>query len=76
MQQTIDAIYENGTFRPLQPVSVDDGQHVRVTITYDGGANPLQLAARVYDGLSEGEIDRIEQIALDRSRFFGPGSAD
>ncbi|MCG3159489.1 MAG: hypothetical protein JMDDDDMK_00478 [Acidobacteria bacterium] len=33
--------------------------------------NPLELAAQVYEGLSESEIDEIERIALDRNDFFG-----
>jgi len=76
MQQTVDAIYENGAFRPLQPVTVDDGQRVHVKITCNGGPDALQLAAQVYDGLFDQQIDEIEQIALDRSRFFGTGSAE
>lgn len=78
MDQTIDAIYENGTFRPVQPdaVHIPEGQRVRVTISDAEGSEALRLAAQVYEGLSEREIDEIEQIALDRSRFFGPRSAD
>jgi len=33
--------------------------------------NPLDLAAQVYEGLSESQIEEIERIALDRSDFFG-----
>ena len=32
--------------------------------------DPLSLAAKVYEGLSDQEIDEIEKIALDRSHFF------
>lgn len=31
----------------------------------------LKLAEKVYEGLSEDDIDEIERIALDRSNFFG-----
>ncbi len=34
------------------------------------GEDPLELAARVYEGLRLEEIDEIERIALDRSQFF------
>ncbi len=36
----------------------------------------LKLATRVYDGLSDEDIDEIEQIALDRSNFFGTRSTN
>ena len=78
MKQTIDAIYENGTFRPVQTdaVHIPEGQRVRVTISDVEEPEALRLAAQVYDGLSNQEIDEIEQISLDRSRFFGTRSAD
>ena len=31
----------------------------------------LKLAEKIYEGLSEEDIDEIERIALDRSNFFG-----
>ena len=36
----------------------------------------LKLATRVYDGLFEEDIDEIEQIALNRSNFFGTRSTN
>ena len=33
MQKTIEAVYENGVFRPLQPVQL--AEHQRVTVTID-----------------------------------------
>lgn len=38
--QEIEAIYENGNLRPLQPLSLAEHQHVRVTIS-DIPADPL-----------------------------------
>ena len=77
MKRSLEAVYENGVFRPLRPnaVAVGDGQRVRITI--DDGPEPesLRLAARVYDGLSAQDIEDIESIALDRRDFFGAGSA-
>ena len=75
MTQTIEAIYQNGIFKPLQPVSVEieDGKKVELTVT-DKRLNPqemLDLASHVYEGLSEEDIEEIEKIALDRSNFFG-----
>lgn len=78
MKHSIDAIYENGAFRPVQRDTVDfaDGQRVRITVEDECEPEALRLATAVYDGLSEGDIDDIEQIALDRGNFFDARSAD
>ena len=75
MTQTIEAIYQNGMFKPLNPVSeeIAEGKKVEITIN-DKKLSPeemLELASQVYEGLSEEDIDEIEKIALDRSNFFG-----
>lgn len=75
MTQTIEAVYQNGIFRPLKPVSPEfsEGETVRLTVT-DKKLSPdemLALASQVYEGLSEEDIVEIEKIALDRSNFFG-----
>ena len=73
MKNAIEAIYENGAFRPLQPheVVIPNGQVVRLTIENESKPDQLKLAASVYEGLSESDIADIERIALDRSNFFG-----
>ena len=75
MTQTIEAVYQNGMFKPLSPVSeeITEGKRVELTIA-DKKLSPeefLELASQVYEGLSEEDIDEIERIALDRSNFFG-----
>ena len=75
MTQTIEAIYQNGMFKPLNPISeeITDGKKVEITIN-DKKLSPeemLELASQVYEGLSEEDIAEIETIALDRSNFFG-----
>ena len=67
MKQAIDAIYENGAFRPIQPdlVSVADGQRVRITVDDECEPEALRLALTVYEGLSDNDIDEIERIAFD-----------
>jgi predicted DNA-binding antitoxin AbrB/MazE fold protein len=74
MKHAFDAIYENGTFRPLQEslAGVADGQRVRITIEDQTDPECLQVATHVYDGLSELEIDEVERIATCRGNFFGP----
>jgi predicted DNA-binding antitoxin AbrB/MazE fold protein len=78
MKHVIDAIYENGIFRPMQPqaIGISEGKLVRITVEDETEPEFLKLATCVYDGLSDEEIDEIEQIALDRSNFFGTRSVD
>lgn len=69
MTQVYDAVYENGIFRPLEPLPAHlaEGQQVRIVVETDTPEDILRLAARVYAGLSEQEIQEVEKIALDRS---------
>ena len=73
MTQTIEAIYQNGIFKPLQPVSeeIKEGKKVRMTLESDDLNPIMKLAENFYEGLSEEDIDEIEKIALDRSNFWG-----
>jgi predicted DNA-binding antitoxin AbrB/MazE fold protein len=71
-QLPIDAIYENGLFRPLDPVhvTVREGERVRLRIEEARGKSLLDQAGQVYDGLSAADVAEIERIALQRDRFF------
>ncbi len=77
MTQTIEAIYQNGMFKPLKPVSeeITDGEKVKLVVeteTENEEENSImKLAENFYEGISEEDIDEIEKIALDRSNFFG-----
>ncbi len=78
MTEAINAIYENGVFRPLKRPNVLDGLKVRLEIEKLSESNVedmLELAAQVYNGLSNEQIDEIEQIAFDRDDFFGDNSS-
>ena len=74
----LDAIFEQGVFRPfdLRNLHLADGDKVRIVvepIDSTPSQTPeeiLQMATSVYEGLATDEIDEIERIALDRSRFF------
>ena len=73
--QTIEAIYQNGMFKPLKPMSeeIEEGETVEIIIR-EKRLSPdemLELAGKVYEGLSEEDVNEIERIALDRSNFFG-----
>jgi predicted DNA-binding antitoxin AbrB/MazE fold protein len=74
MKQIVEAIYENGVFKPMKPLNFFEGQQVQLEIENIPEANPddlLELAGMVYDGLTGQEIDEIEKIATDRRDFFG-----
>jgi predicted DNA-binding antitoxin AbrB/MazE fold protein len=71
--QTFKAIYENGVFRPLEKPELAEGQSVQLIVKATNYFTPqemLQLAAEVYEGLSETDVDEIEEIALNRDFFF------
>jgi predicted DNA-binding antitoxin AbrB/MazE fold protein len=76
VKQSLDAVYEHGVFRVLDPqeLAIPEGQRVRLVVEPAAKLSPdemLELAFEVYDGLSPEEIQEIERIALDRSNFFG-----
>ncbi|MBD2778144.1 antitoxin family protein [Iningainema tapete] len=78
MKQIVDAIYENGVFRPLKNPEISDGEKVRLTVETSSLLTPeemLELAAQVYQDLSAEQVDEIEKIALERCDFFGEKSA-
>lgn len=69
MEQMLEAVFENGTFRLLEPSAVTfvEGQHVRLTVeTEKAPEDVLALAEQVYEGLPEEEIGDVERISLDR----------
>ena len=71
MIKTVEAIYENGVLKPITPISLPEHKKITLTIeAYPGTtADILSLASTVYSGLSKADIDAIELITLDRSRF-------
>ena len=73
MSETLEAIFEHGVFKPLKSPQVSEGQHVRLTVEAASEAPTeglLDLAAKVYQGLSDKQIREIEAIALNRADFF------
>ncbi|WP_416670332.1 antitoxin family protein [Egbenema bharatensis] len=74
MQQVVEAVYENGVFRPLKALELSEGQEVQLIIHAKSKIDPnqmLRLAAEVYQGLSDEQIRDVEKIAIDRQSFFG-----
>lgn len=68
MARSVEAVYEGGALKPLEPVAFREGQRVRILVADE---DPIELAGRVYDGLAEEEIAEIERVALARGAFFG-----
>ena len=69
MGQILNAVYENGVFRPLEPVGgdVNEGEKVRLRlITVSAALRALEELTHIYDGLSEEEIKEIEKVILSR----------
>ncbi|MEG4247152.1 antitoxin family protein [Microcoleus sp. AT3-A2] len=73
MPETITAIYENGVFRPLSPLSLNDGETVQITIVAEVSPEELkgdrEKAIKLMDvrGLvrlpkKQGKLDRAELI--------------
>lgn len=73
MSETLDAIYENGVFKPLKRPKISEGQQVRLIVEPTEERCPedvLELAGQVYQGLTDKQVDEIEHIALNRRAFF------
>ena len=75
MSKIIEAIYERGVFRPLEPVSLPEGEHVQVTIPEPDAAKQRRLAALdAFDGacveLTEEQWWLFDE-AVERRPWFG-----
>lgn len=72
--ENIEAVYDRGTFRLVMPVDLKlaEGQKVRLVVEpIEKPDDVLALAARVYEGLTDDQIDSIEQVIQRREDFFG-----
>jgi len=75
MAELIEAVYEQGAFRPVEPVELPEGQRVTLSVepralTPDEAESQLRAWHTVYEGLSEDDISEVEAMALDRSNFI------
>ncbi len=75
MSQTVEAIYQNGMFKPIKPMleEISEGEKVIINIkSKEENANEImKLAENFYEGMSEKDINEVEKVMLDRSNFFG-----
>lgn len=72
MKSSVDAVYQDGVFRPVRSPELPEGERVRLTVERVAQATPddiLKLANRVYEGLSQQDIDEIEDMARHRALF-------
>ena len=79
MTQTLDAVFKDGSFKPLSNGSLPfaEGQRVKLTVETPGETQDdlIAMAGQVYDGLNDEEVNEVERLALDRGSFFdGPTS--
>ena len=68
----LEAVYRNGVLTPLEPIYLADEQHVTIVIrSLANGGAVRQLAEwqQVYVGLTDDDIQDVEEIALDRTSF-------
>ncbi len=74
MTQTLDAVFKDGSFKPLNNGSLpfSEGQRVKLTVETPAETQDdlIELAAQVYVGLTEEEVSEVERLALDRRSFF------
>lgn len=74
MTQILEAVFEEGKFKPVDNGSLpfSEGQRVRLTVeaAAESEDDPIELASKVYEDLSTEDIDQVERIALDRGNFF------
>jgi len=60
MSQRIEAIYENGVFRPLHPVDLPEGTRVRIEAEISPADTDEQIRQRLLaDGASPEEAEKI-----------------
>jgi predicted DNA-binding antitoxin AbrB/MazE fold protein len=73
MARVVEAIYENGTLKPLETLDLPEHQRVRITIhepIVESPEETLEAWHQVYEGCADEEIAQLEAITLDRSRFM------
>ncbi|MBL8796029.1 MAG: antitoxin family protein [Planctomycetia bacterium] len=65
--QTIDAVYENGVLRPVEPLPLVDGVRVGLILTAPTGpltdenvAAMMRLGQKCSDGLTEAQLEAFD----------------
>jgi predicted DNA-binding antitoxin AbrB/MazE fold protein len=71
--RVFEAVYEDGVLKPLEDPGLPEHQRFFVRVQELGekrADDELAAWQRVYAGLPEEDVAAVEEIALDRSRFF------
>ena len=75
-KKPILAVYEDGSFKPFEPVS-DVAEHERVYLMIETGqtlteriAESARLARESFEGLTAEQLRLLEESALDQEHFF------
>ena len=71
MARTVEAIFEEGVFKPLSPLNISEHKRLKLIIE-DESEEPsdiLSLASMVYNGFSPEDIVDIEKVVLNRTHF-------
>ena len=80
MGKVIEAVYENGVFRPLEPVQLPEGEHVHVTVPDLTAAQQRRLAAlEAFDAACTDLTEEQWQLfseAVQRRSWFGNRQLD
>ncbi len=71
MAKTIEAVFEDGVFKPISPITLSEHKRVTLIVNDKKEKTPyiLSVASMVYEGLSPSDIKDIEELAFDRSGF-------
>jgi predicted DNA-binding antitoxin AbrB/MazE fold protein len=80
VSKTIEAVYENGVFRPLEAVTLPEGEHVQVTVPEASEEIQQRLAAldafdASLENLTEEQWQRFDE-AVQRHPWFGGRELD
>jgi len=80
MSKIIEAVYENGVFRPLEPVLLPDGEHVQVRVPEGLPSRQERLAVlEAFEAMSE-ELTKeqweVFEEAVQRRPWFGGRQLD
>ena len=80
MSKVIEAIYENGVFRPLEPVTLPEGEHVEVCVpevspTPHERLEALEAFEAMREELTEEQWKAFEE-AVQRHPWFGGRQLD
>jgi predicted DNA-binding antitoxin AbrB/MazE fold protein len=72
MSKSIDAVYEKGVFRPLEPVALVEGERVRIllpdlTLSQQERLAALDVFEQEMEALSEAEWRAFDEAASRRS---------